>query len=174
MVSFTEINIIKHLWFHSYICINIATYWIACRWAHIFHLYCNKVTASCWSLTRHRRILWGAGVQFNSIFTCLYECSFYSTANKEKCMCLNAFLFIGNGMKWMFSLICALISGWVNNRETGDSRRNRAHYGVTVMKACLLINSHLLFICGNYWMLPINSLRVFMMATLLQHRKGLI
>ena len=33
----------------------------------------------------------------------------------------------------MFSLICAWINGWVKNRETGDLRRNRAHYDVTVM-----------------------------------------
>ena len=29
----------------------------------------------------------------------------------------------------MFSLICAWINGWVNNREAGDLRRHRAHYG---------------------------------------------
>ena len=33
----------------------------------------------------------------------------------------------------MFSLICAWISGWVNNREAGDLRRHRAQYDVTVM-----------------------------------------
>ena len=33
----------------------------------------------------------------------------------------------------MFSLICARINGGVNNRETSDLRRNRAHYDVTVM-----------------------------------------
>ena len=33
----------------------------------------------------------------------------------------------------MFSLICARINGWVNNRETGDLRRHHAHYDVTVM-----------------------------------------
>ena len=33
----------------------------------------------------------------------------------------------------MFSLICALINGWVNNREAGDLRRHRAHYEVIVM-----------------------------------------
>ena len=33
----------------------------------------------------------------------------------------------------MFSLICAWIHGWVNNREVGDLRRHRAHYDVTVM-----------------------------------------
>ena len=33
----------------------------------------------------------------------------------------------------MFSLICVSINGWENNREAGDLRRYRAHYGVTVM-----------------------------------------
>ena len=33
----------------------------------------------------------------------------------------------------MFSLICARINGWVNNREAGDLRRHRAHYEVIVM-----------------------------------------
>ena len=39
--------------------------------------------------------------------------------------------------KWrgalMVSLICGWINGGVNNRETGDLRRYRAHYDVTVM-----------------------------------------
>ena len=33
----------------------------------------------------------------------------------------------------MFSLICACINGWVNNREAGDLRRHYAHYDVIVM-----------------------------------------
>ena len=33
----------------------------------------------------------------------------------------------------MFSLISAWINGWVNNREAGDLRRNRAHCDVIVM-----------------------------------------
>ena len=33
----------------------------------------------------------------------------------------------------MFSLICAWINGWVNNREAGDLRRHRGHYYVNVM-----------------------------------------
>ena len=33
----------------------------------------------------------------------------------------------------MFSLICARINSWVNNREAGDLRRHRAHYDVIVM-----------------------------------------
>ena len=33
----------------------------------------------------------------------------------------------------MFSLICAWINGWVNNREAGDLRHHRAHYDVMVM-----------------------------------------
>ena len=34
----------------------------------------------------------------------------------------------------MISLMCVWINGWVNNGETGDLRRYRAHYEVTVMK----------------------------------------
>ena len=37
----------------------------------------------------------------------------------------------------MFSLICALINGGVNNREVRDLRRHRAHYDVAVM--CALV-----------------------------------
>ena len=33
----------------------------------------------------------------------------------------------------MFSLICAWITGWVNNGEAGDLRHHRAHYDVIVM-----------------------------------------
>ena len=33
----------------------------------------------------------------------------------------------------VFSLICAWIHGWVNNRGAGDLRRHRAHYDATVM-----------------------------------------
>ena len=33
----------------------------------------------------------------------------------------------------MFTLICARINGWVNNREAGDLRRHRAHYNVIVI-----------------------------------------
>ena len=33
----------------------------------------------------------------------------------------------------MFSLICAWINGWVDNREVGDSSRHRAHYDVIVV-----------------------------------------
>ena len=33
----------------------------------------------------------------------------------------------------MFSLICALLNGWVNNRDAFDLRRYSAHYDVIVM-----------------------------------------
>ena len=33
----------------------------------------------------------------------------------------------------MFSLICAWINDWINNREAGDLKRHRAHYDVIVM-----------------------------------------
>ena len=38
----------------------------------------------------------------------------------------------------MFSVICAWINAWVNNREAGDLRRHRAHYDVIVMDSDLL------------------------------------
>ena len=34
----------------------------------------------------------------------------------------------------MFSLICAWIISWVNNREAGDLRRHRVYYDVIVMR----------------------------------------
>ena len=34
----------------------------------------------------------------------------------------------------IFTLICARINGWANNREAGDLRRHRAHYDVIVMR----------------------------------------
>ena len=37
----------------------------------------------------------------------------------------------------MFTLICARIDGWVNNREAGDLRRYRPHYNVIVMTQTL-------------------------------------
>ena len=33
----------------------------------------------------------------------------------------------------IFSLICAWINGWVNNRDAGDLRRHRSHYDVTAL-----------------------------------------
>ena len=41
----------------------------------------------------------------------------------------------------MFSLICAWINGWVNNREAGELRRHRDRYDVTVM--FFFINVHI-------------------------------
>ena len=33
----------------------------------------------------------------------------------------------------VFSMICAWINDWVNDREAGDLRRHRGHYDVNVM-----------------------------------------
>ena len=44
----------------------------------------------------------------------------------------------------VFSLTCAWIYGWVNNRESGDLRRHRAHYDITV-------NLHILY-SGYCWL----------------------
>ena len=40
----------------------------------------------------------------------------------------------------MFTLICARINGWVNNREADDLRRYRTHYDVIVMATSYLGN----------------------------------
>ena len=42
----------------------------------------------------------------------------------------------------MFSLICAWINDWVNNREAGELRRYRAHYDVIVMIMAIHYNLH--------------------------------
>ena len=38
----------------------------------------------------------------------------------------------------MFSLTCVWIIDWVNNREAGEMKRHRAHYGVIVIKVNIL------------------------------------
>ena len=49
----------------------------------------------------------------------------------------------------MFSLICAWINRWVNNREAGDLRRNCAHYDVIVMDSLLSTSFQNYFISAN-------------------------
>ena len=49
----------------------------------------------------------------------------------------------------MFSLISVWINGWVNNRETGDLRRYRVHYDVTVMYPILNELQRLAYMAGN-------------------------
>ena len=46
----------------------------------------------------------------------------------------------------IFSLICAWINAWVNNREAGDLRRHRAHYDVIVMNIYTLSK---ILLCGH-------------------------
>ena len=54
--------------------------------------------------------------------------------------------FTGHKGQWrralIFSLICAWINGWVNNRAAGDLRRHRVHYDVTVT---FMKNTHFYF-----------------------------
>ena len=55
----------------------------------------------------------------------------------------------------MFSLICAWINSWVNNREAGDLRRHRAHYDVIVMSCAntddASANANLDSFCDKFW-----------------------
>ena len=46
----------------------------------------------------------------------------------------------------MFSLICAWINNWVNNREAGDLRRHRGHYDVNAMASEAIIG-HVIHCC---------------------------
>ena len=50
----------------------------------------------------------------------------------------------------MFSLICAWINRWVNNREAGNLRCHRAHYNVTVMLTChgVIMHWYKMFSCA--------------------------
>ena len=41
---------------------------------------------------------------------------------------------------WFFSLICARVNCWVNNREAGGLRRHRTHYDVIVMLFNILLS----------------------------------
>ena len=65
----------------------------------------------------------------------------------------------------MFSLSCVWINGWENNREAGDLRRYRAHYGVTVMRCCHTVKQEVRIELKSKWIdctgkgcsLPVNS-----------------
>ena len=65
----------------------------------------------------------------------IFRCMFWN-ANRMTSSNGNIFRVTGPLGQWrgalMFSLICAWINGWVNNREAGDLRRHRTHYDVTV------------------------------------------
>ena len=45
----------------------------------------------------------------------------------------------------MFSLICAWTNSWVNNRDTGDLKRHRAHYDITVMLLWLCLSLYMYY-----------------------------
>ena len=53
----------------------------------------------------------------------------------------------------MFSLICAWMNDWVNNRDAGDLRRHRAHYDVTVILCTrfALCYALLWFVIGSFY-----------------------
>ena len=51
----------------------------------------------------------------------------------------------------MFSLICAWINGWVNNRETGDMRRNCVPYDFIVIFWRIYDRWYTLFNCIRTW-----------------------
>ena len=58
----------------------------------------------------------------------------------------------------MFSLICAWINGWVNNREADDLRRYRAHYDVSVMWHWRW-STYYWFLTTNHWLSNLQYVR---------------
>ena len=51
----------------------------------------------------------------------------------------------------IFSLICAWINAWVNNREASDLRRHRVHYDVILMRIHEMHVLHLCLTTCNTW-----------------------
>ena len=55
----------------------------------------------------------------------------------------------------MFSFICALTNSWENCLDTCDLRRHRAHYNITVMEACKVMQkgvTELFHSCYDLWL----------------------
>ena len=88
---------------------------------------------------------WNCRVQNESHFVCLHVLTWW----RHQMETFSALLVLCAGIRrspvnsphkgqWrgalMFSLICAWINDWVNNREAGDLRRHRVHYDGIVMK----------------------------------------
>ena len=77
--------------------------------------------------------------------TCSFEVFFDLCLNKRLSIQLRRRLFeTSSRSSWalMFSLMCAWINSWVNNRGAGDLRRHRVHYDVTVMDWLIFANLH--------------------------------
>ena len=62
----------------------------------------------------------------------------------------------------MFTLICARINGWVNNRKAGDMSRYRTHYDVIVMQVIIFHIKRLTVFIGPLFQmkLMINMIRL--------------
>ena len=63
----------------------------------------------------------------------------------------------------MFSLICAWINVWMNNHETGDLRRLRAHYDVSVMYTHVALS----LLCGWMVMFAMHRIALQLLTTLI-------
>ena len=76
----------------------------------------------------------------------------------------------------MFSLICAWINGWVNNREAGDLRCYRAHYDAIVMgfvqRNCRNKALHYNDVIWASWRLKSPAFRLFFQRLLQANIKG--
>ena len=88
--------------------------------------YVDKITVVWWNYDHFVNISWWRhGMETFSALLTLCAANYQSPVNS-----------LHEG-QWrgalIFSLICFCTNGWVNNRDAGDLRRNRAHYDVIVM-----------------------------------------
>ena len=98
-------------------------YYIACFWSDNVHNLPSKKTVIPW--WRHQM------ETFSALLALCAGNSPVPVKSPHKGQWRRAF---------MFSLICAWINDWVNNREAGDLRRHRGHYDVNVM-LCERVNA---------------------------------
>ena len=57
----------------------------------------------------------------------------------------------------IFSLICASINSWANNRDVGDLRRHRVYYDVAVMQLPIASPCHQQVRWFTYWLCRLKS-----------------
>ena len=74
----------------------------------------------------------------------------------------------------MFSLICAWLNGWVNNRAAGHLRRHRAHYDVIVLryhKSNFTLPSHRTLMLSLWFIISSQSMILYLTCymNLIQH-----
>ena len=112
---------------------TLANSYLKCVLIH--HASCDISSWCWWNMWRQRLRLLESG-------QVIYRVSMPPTSLNPMMTSSNGNFFAFTDRRWippqrpgtrMFSLNCAWTNGWVNNRDTGDLRRHRTHYDVSVM-----------------------------------------